>query len=167
MALITSYGYALSMSSYRLNTDDREAMRWVRQNTLPGARFLLITGKEQPLGDLVQEWFPVLSGRQSLTTIQGLEWLGDNTFAQRDEELPKLQACTNQDVSCLATWADKNDLEYEYVFIERTVQIPSYGLETFPELPAVLLNSLLAAPEYELIYESNGVLIFNYKNSNL
>jgi len=73
MTLITSYGYALSLSSYRLNIDDREAMQWVRQNTPPGARFLLITGKEQPLGDLAQEWFPVLSGRQSLTTIQGLE----------------------------------------------------------------------------------------------
>jgi len=53
------------------------------------------------------------------------------------------------------------------VFIERTVQVPSYGLETFPEFLAVLLNSLLTALEYELIYESDGVLIFDNKNSAL
>ena len=163
MALIGSYGYALSLSSYRLNPNDRAAMHWVRQNTSPGARFLLITGKKEPLGDPTQEWFPVLSGRQSLTTIQGLEWLGGNAFAQRYEELPKLQACTNHDVNCLSTWADKNNLLYDYVFIERTTLIPSYGLEEYPELPAVLINSMLAAPDYELIYESDGVLIFAYK----
>ena len=167
MALIMSYGYALSLSSYRLNTDDREAMHWVGQNTPPGARFLIVTGKDEPLGDLTQEWFPVLSGRQSLTTVQGLEWLSDDAFTRRYEELPNLQACTNRDVSCLSTWADKNDLKYDYVFIERTVLVPSYGLETFPELPAVLLNSLLTAPEYKLIYEAGGVLIFDYKNSSL
>src|SRR5581483_8450289 len=63
----------------------QEAMEWVRQNTLAGSQFFILTRNSGIMTDPIQEWFPALTDRRSQTTMQGLEWtLGENFFPRLD-----------------------------------------------------------------------------------
>lgn len=56
----------------------RQAMSWVRANHA-GARFAIVTA--QPwYYDSSAEWFPVLTGARSVTTVQGREWMAARQF---------------------------------------------------------------------------------------
>lgn len=61
-----------------LSPQVREAMAWIAANQ-PGATFAVFTGKAWPT-DSSAEWFPTVSGAQSVTTVQGREWLPDRAF---------------------------------------------------------------------------------------
>lgn len=163
VALISSFSFALALSSFHASREDRAAIAWIRENTPPESRFLVISGSTEPLSDPVQEWFPALSSRVSQSTIQGWEWLDAGRFALLlSEELSNLQKCVNRRADCLQSWAEANDRPFEYVFIERYRTIASFKPELPAELPALLLTSLQDSPDYEMVYESESVLIFAY-----
>ena len=61
-----------------LSQDDQEAMKWVAQNTTINTEFAVLSGRKRWGLDPVSEWFPALSGRISVSTVQGSEWLTDN-----------------------------------------------------------------------------------------
>jgi Dolichyl-phosphate-mannose-protein mannosyltransferase len=165
IALIGSFSYSLSLSNYGLSADDLAAMAWVAANTPPDSRFMLITGNPQPLGDPVQEWFPVIGNRKSQSTIQGLEWVKGEVFSQRLEEAIDLQVCTNREAECLTAWAAETGLAFDYIFVERYELVASYKAAILPEVPALLLASLRNSPDYELVYESDNVFIFAYSKA--
>lgn len=50
---------------------------------------------------------PALTGRTSLATVFGYEWLNDGKFGARVEIYQELQKCTAQDVDCLNYWAQE------------------------------------------------------------
>jgi hypothetical protein len=112
---VESYLYGFRQINTSLTGADRAVMSWVRQNTPAGSRFLLLTGGHGPETDAFQEWFPALSVRQSLTTIQGLEWLLGPRFFIYYRELRELQTCDT--VDCLKVWITENELEFEYLLV--------------------------------------------------
>ncbi|MBN2114926.1 MAG: hypothetical protein JW730_00035 [Anaerolineales bacterium] len=65
--LYVSYVSIPNLVAISLSRSDRETMAWVKENTPPQSRFLLITntGNISPMIDSYQEWFPVLAERQS------------------------------------------------------------------------------------------------------
>jgi hypothetical protein len=73
-----------------LSVEQREAMAWVKQNH-PSARFALINSLPW-WADRSAEWFPVLAGATSTTTVQGREWLPQGAFKNREEKVLALKA---------------------------------------------------------------------------
>lgn len=61
-----------------VSMEDRAAMAWVREHTPPTATFAVVTGypAEQWSSEAVTEWFPTLTERKNMTTLQSTEWLG-------------------------------------------------------------------------------------------
>jgi hypothetical protein len=87
-----------------LSDDARAAMDWARNNTDPGARFLIVSGLPWHL-DSASEWFPYLADRQSVATVQGHEWIGGNDFREIEAQHAWLQRCAVETrTGCVAEW---------------------------------------------------------------
>ena len=79
-----------------LNRDDLAAIKWAKSNAPTDAQFLVIPTNQWAM-DAPAEWFPALAERESVTTVQGAEWLPDNEFRRRvarHDELRKLKSWT-------------------------------------------------------------------------
>lgn len=96
---------------------EREAMQWVRANTPADARVLVISGDDWTV-DRTSEWFPTLTGRTSVATVQGYEWVG-GAFQQRQTNARALRKCAIRDIACLDAWAAASGVTYDYVFITK------------------------------------------------
>lgn len=144
-------------SVYTLRAEDVSAMQWIRDNTPPGSRFLVLTNASALL-DPTSDWFPALSERASLTTVFGYEWLADGQFGSRTASYRQLQDCLYQDTACLETWALGQDIAFDYVHI-RKAGIAVNSLEFPVDYP--LIASLSRAPDYQVAYDSPMVIIFS------
>jgi len=96
------------------------------------------------------EWFPALSDRTNITTIQGREWLpGNSHYSSRMDSYPAIQKCISSDQTCLETWAVDNHDSFNYVYLSVKGSVSSR-----------LSDALLKSPDYLLIYNKPQVLIF-------
>lgn len=98
---------------------DREAMAWVKQNTEPGKKFVVLSGLVEGMwgGDGVAEWFPVLADRESILTIQGTEW-------KKDEPIRRfllgagISRCLTKDIVCVDLINTKAFPEpFDYIYL--------------------------------------------------
>jgi hypothetical protein len=128
-------------------------MEWISNNTSSDSQFALLTGERAWFTDRFSEWFPALSGRISEGTVQGSEWLPENGFDQQIEQYERLQKCARQDVSCLFTWAQEYQIPFTHAYVVKPV---INGEVTY--LPVYF--SLLAADQFELIYDNPAASIF-------
>lgn len=149
---LTGFKSARDFSRVRLGPTDRETMEWIRGNTPENSHFLLLTndGQVSPMVDAYQEWFPSLTERHSQNTLQGLEWTMGSDFYKYSLNLMALQACKN--VACVQAWAFENNIQTDYLLIRPKRILPE------------LLDSIVTNKSYRLIYQTDGVAIYNYTN---
>jgi hypothetical protein len=109
-----------------LQPDERAAMAWVASNTAPDARFLVLSSTWSWEDDQAAEWFPVLSGRQSVLTPQGAEWLPDQLHARKVCLFQKVRDLANWDRSLadLDTWASLRGVVFSDIYISRADRGP-------------------------------------------
>lgn len=100
--IFSAYQFGLGLSAATLYPPDQEAMNWVRTHTPDSSRFLVLTGTSSVSCDSVMEWFPALTGRQSIFTVQGTEWTQGANFNQYVPSTYAPQKClSGGDASCL------------------------------------------------------------------
>jgi hypothetical protein len=128
----------------RISQSQVDAMSWVASHTPAGSQFAVITGDPAGSDSIINEWFPALTERISLTTAQGYEWKGKE-FAQRIENQNVLQACSTRDENCLQQWAQTKGNDMQYVYI----------LASLP-----LSDSLSSSSHFQKIFSSTDVQIF-------
>jgi hypothetical protein len=146
IALLGAYAYDQPLAHIVVPESSKEALEWIYANTPPESAFLLITGINDPFADPLQEWFPVLAKRVSVTTVQGREWLLGKDFLEYLYTLSDLQNCMNVDPNCVEKWAIAQNTSYDYLYL----------LKAQSSLTFLLQNS----PYYELVYETMDVVIF-------
>jgi len=143
-----------TLGTYVLSPAERQAIDWTSTKTPSSSHFLVLGWQATPMLSPVLEWFPALSGRVNIVTIQGREWLaGDQHFTARLQAYPHLVACLYQDAACLADWAKANGDGFDYVFLS----LVTPGGETRQSL---LSTSLLHSDQYQLVYENPQVILF-------
>jgi len=121
LSLLINVGYfSLQLSKNHLNPGSLDAFIWVKNNTEANSVFVILTGDTDSFCDGVQEWFPVFTKRSSLTTPQGKEWFAGNAFSDYRDYLVDLQKCMNNDISCVENVVLQMDLEFDYLFIQKT-----------------------------------------------
>lgn len=143
-----SYALTSRLVEISLSPSSRALMSWIRENTPPGSRFLLLTnaGEIHPMTDSYQEWFPVLAERQSINTLQGMEWILGEEFFAYSQELIALQECP--EASCLRSWLEQRNLHVDYILFNRQ------------RASQKLADSLRADQWYEVVYESPAAVVF-------
>jgi hypothetical protein len=135
-----------------LNPADLAAFEWVRENTIPGSQFVLITG-ENGLRDPSSEWFPSIALRHSQATVFGYEWIDDGRFIQRKQRYTTLQDCAFQEIKCLEKWSRQTGLIFNYVYIRQQTQAPAM-------IQVILDTFLRQSAQYKPVYQSPQVDIF-------
>ncbi len=138
-----------------LSDGSQKAFGWINTNLAAGHYFAIITGG-QPLSDPVSEWFPALTQQVSAATVQGLEWYPGEDFSNYLLRSYQLQLCSNQDADCVKNWQIKNDLFFNYIYIDKNRIRAQQGLT---EGSIFLQKSLLEEKGIEPVYESNDVII--------
>ena len=138
-----------------LKAGDLELVEWVNENTGGDKIFALATGREFSMTDPLQEWFPALTGRTSLTTLQGKEWTLGDAFFPWFEELVKFQKCP--DAACLSGWSRRNRVGYDYLI----VLIPeATAADDLSDSLRSLGRSARESDLHRLVFESDHALIF-------
>ncbi len=160
-SLLNAFAYAAPFARFVVTDEERQALQWVTENTRGGSRFLLITYGNQ-FNTPVQEWFPALTQRINLATVQGYEWLPDRVFYRRRSDFPLLMRCIFEDNRCVEDWAEQRGYEFEYVYIYQGIPATIYAQEEDVPLGNALARSLADAPDYSLEYQSEHILIFRH-----
>jgi len=156
-ALISAY---LAPNYNAVSNDQYKAMQWIEANTPEASQFVVVSGEEKYGIDYVAEWFPTLSRRSSLTTPQGHEWLPNHEFTRRVQAHTELQACANDDAACLKIWAERAGITFTHIYI------PRYDSDCYAKECDQLEPSLKSSPNYDLIYEGAGGIIFAAKSTS-
>jgi hypothetical protein len=159
--VISSIGIiALLVNSSVLTNVDQNAFNWIKLNTSGESRFLVLSG-DSPFTDPVSEWFPALTERTSIATVQGQEWASSGSFDKMITEEVNVQKCMYLTYSCIESWAEKNHKVFDYIYVHDLVH-PSYAqfrasLESAP-------GDLSPSGGYiELVYKNDDVSIYKVK----
>ena len=159
-SLLGSYAFALKMGADHLDESDQAAMAWVAANTSSGSQFLVLTGASDPMNDPIQEWFPALTQRNSQTTLQGKEWTWGAKFIPSLAGYEQLQSCFSEDVSCVGQQAQDLNLSFEYIYVRKTMTMQCPDGENCQYNGVALVENLKKSPGRQLVYESDGAVIF-------
>ena len=156
LAFLTAYSF-LSVRRMRdldegygvLTAADRASLDWIRTNTPPDARIIVLSFEPAWFGyDRVTEWLPALTRRASVSTVQAYEWLPNHEFDRRIRRYDALRACQTRDVSCVERWAALDGTRFSHVLLRKE------------GCCALLESSLRASPAYRLLADRPDAAVF-------
>ena len=162
--LINSIYQDFLLSQNHVTKGERVAMEWVRKNTPANSRFLVLTGEPEAMCDSSGEWFPALTERTSLSTVQGQEWLLGNKFLEFYGHKAGLQSCLDEGLECLERKAGYFGRDYDYIYV--SIQPPTMNcnyMDTSNRTTHGLIMSLENTPEYLAVYHSQQAILFKRK----
>jgi hypothetical protein len=133
-----------------LPAPQRKALDWIARETPPDAAFLVVPDRSWQT-DRLAEWFPVLTRRRSVATVQGSEWLPEGEFERRVKEYDSLKACIRGSAGCLDRWAARTGKRFTHVVVP--------WVEPWPCCKS-LVTSLASDSEWTLRYQGAGARIY-------
>jgi hypothetical protein len=139
-----------------LTQPELDAMEWVRNNTPEASQFVIIDSANTWGVDRLNEWFPALALRMSLTTVQGTEWLPDHRFEKQKADYYELKKCAQAGLSCLETrlTAD-NSFGGTHILFSKSDCSTGNGI-----CLANLVLSFQQSENYQKIFENDRVIVF-------
>jgi len=156
--------YAFTLSARHLSEPEKIAMQWIKQNTPEDSKFLTLTSNQIAFCDSTNEWFPSLTNRESLTTVQGSEWLLGSDFGGNMARVQDLQSCTDEDVECLEHKSSTLGKPFNYIYISTTPTIQNCTpSNSSTRTTRGLITALENAQEYSVAYRSEQVVLFKKK----
>ena len=143
-----------------LSPEERSAMQWVTETTPETSRFLVVPENAWSgwYIDKTTEWFPALTGRVSLATVQGYEWMPENAFVRRKKRFVQLVQCVSSTADCLEDWAQQQGEAFTHIYIP---QPPYPQKDAWLLCCRLLIQSLKANPRYLVLYEKPGAVIIS------
>ena len=153
--LSNAYNVSNTVSYHWLDSQERQALAWIAAQTDPKANLLVLSGEANPLHSPLLEWFPALTSRHNLTTVQGTEWLpGGQHYQAQIKYYSQAYACFNADVKCLSALGDEGGVAINYVVLSQEYGSP-------PEVTP-LYRSLSDSPDFKLVFTTTEVSIFEH-----
>lgn len=146
-------------STIRMTEADQKAFDWIPASTDKDSRFIVLTDYFWS-ADPVSEWFPALTQRISVATVQGTEWLGGGEFSTALERARGAQYCTNQAPTCLENWSAEYQVSFDYIYLRK---LKVKGDKILVPYDSALDELLKLDPRYELVYDKPEVAIFKKK----
>ncbi|MBI5307229.1 MAG: hypothetical protein HZB37_02525 [Planctomycetes bacterium] len=146
--LYNAYSVSNTLSYQVLGEEEFKAIGWINSNTELTDHFLILDDQSNPLLSPFTEWFPSLTDRRSVATLQGTEWLnGEMHYNKQFPVASSLHQCLYKDINCLYELQDKMADNYNFVIVSSKSYIP-------------LLNSMEDQSGFKLMYSSPTIKIF-------
>ena len=160
--IFSAYQFGFQLSNAKLYPPDQEAMAWVRENTSTDSRFLVLTGTTSVSCDSVLEWFPALTGRQSIFTVQGREWTEGKNFNNYILSTYPAQKCLSSEfASCIESAASRT--AYDYVYLSKTLRVNNCLPLDLPRTFPYFVENMRLDSGFDVAYETDGVIIWKRK----
>jgi len=141
---------------YSPKASDTVSLSWIQTHTDPSSAFIVLTGVEGWYNDALSEWFPALTKRKSILTVQGREWLQHQAFSTTISDRKLLTLCYSKTVSCIFDWSAHTGSKFSHIYIQKqneNIQL-SY---------AFLAYSIETSSRFTKIYEDTGTSIYALK----
>jgi hypothetical protein len=149
-----AYTVSSTISYHALTTQERQALAWIATETDPGANFLVLSGETNPVHSALLEWFPALTGRHNLTTVQGSEWLpGEQHYQVRLKLFSQAQSCLYANTGCLSGLVDSYREPIDIIVLSQ-----EDGIIPIDATP--LYQSLHNSPAFRLLYANEEIKVF-------
>ncbi len=132
----------------RLQQTDYELFATIRKETPPTASFLIITPEKNWWNDHIPEWFPALTDRKSILTVQGTEWLPQHEINRRIKFYQEIRRCNTEDVECIEYASRNNGVSFTHIYMALAKDQPGVG-----DYCPLLLRSIRTSSRYR---EMNG-----------
>jgi len=169
IAIITPYllanmlysSYMLSLN--HLSDDEIAAFAWAKENSSVDSRFLVLTSESETMCDAVAEWFPALSERTSLATVQGREWLLSDQFGQFLTHSNSMKKCINGELECIERESSFFGGNIEYIFVSLFRPVNGCFAQGTPRHVYSIVISLRTSSKYEIVYENTDTIIFHLR----
>lgn len=147
----------------RVSKEDLEAFEWISKNTPFNARTLVVSCSSAWFVDAVSEWFPALTHRMSILTVQGTEWLSGSKFGEAERKWHEIRSCYRSDeaLECLETYSSEQGLNYDIIYISSPGR--SWMCEEGENL-YILKDQLQSSERYYQLFNRDHVAIFSTKN---
>jgi len=128
-AILILYAFLLAVASFpsfrtsnALSQSEQEAFSWSADHTRQDAKFLIFPASSSWVNDWISEWFPALSLRQNILTVQGYEWT-ESLYGLRQEIYFELVKCLRSNSPCYKAWLAKYHLSCDYLLIPRRSEL--------------------------------------------
>jgi hypothetical protein len=152
--LANAYTVSNTISFHALTTQERLALTWAATETDSRDNFLVLSGETNPLHSALLEWFPALTGRHNLTTVQGSEWLsGKQHYQVRLKLFSQAQNCLYAGTDCLSGLVKAYGEPIDFIVLSQEDGI--IPVESTP-----LYQSLRDSSEFKMVYMNEEVYIF-------
>jgi hypothetical protein len=130
-----------------VDSDDLQAMAWIRNNTASSADLVVLSD--------AAEWLPYYTERTVLVSPWGAEWTSTSGYYEEYNLYRNLSSCSN--VNCLRILLGVTERQPDYLYVS-TEEYTIHGDEYSPRIN--LVRSMISSEYYELRYENDGVAIF-------
>jgi len=147
-----TYKYVERKDQVRLTTYDFLAMEWIRENTEEDSALLLYPSWDERRywwNDYRAEWLPAITKRESVTTVQGYEWLPD-LFAERIIRYTDLRFCQQRGSECIKQWTEKFDIDVNFIVVGDRIE------------KLKLVESFQLDDVYDEVYRNKEIIVFKY-----
>lgn len=132
-----------------LSTSELDAMDWIARNTPADATFLILDPNPDWFTSQFAEWFPALTSRVSLNTVQGAEWLPDDEFSRRMILSEQAAGCLSRGAACVDALPARPD----FVVMTHT------SCSLYPtDCTELFLQTVSVSP----VYQNDSVLIYPF-----
>jgi hypothetical protein len=145
------------LTTQTLTQSDLDAIKWVEENSSKDSQFLILTGMRS-FRDPLAEWFPAISRRISITTVQGKEWDKEIEFSRVLEANTEFQMCAFIEPKCTANWVDKNQVGYDYLIIRKSNQTLEDGRVI--QTSGIDFSSTLELESHFLVFQNGDLGIY-------
>jgi hypothetical protein len=132
-------------------------IEWFKQESPIDSKFLMITGNYWNQ-DNYSEWINALSARESVSVVQGYEWLPG--FTDRIARNNQLQYEYSNGISDFVAWINQSNIKVDYLVFPKGNQTE---VNYWYYQPALHLNDARLYPGVEVAFENDGVLILDIR----
>ena len=114
-----TYKYVDGKVELHIDEENIAAMTWLREETNQDSKIIVLPSDESHRNwpnDYLGEWLPAISGRESLATVQGYEWMPDK-FSGRVNNYLHLRSCVSTGIECIENWQNQNECSADYIYL--------------------------------------------------
>jgi hypothetical protein len=141
-----------------LQNNEITGLTWIKNNTPPNSQFIVLDPSTSWENDQLGEWFPTLTERKSITTVQGTEWLPNFLFESQKMRYSDLRSCYFLGELCLESWMKRNNGDDSYIFLSNADCLNNNN---------ICLNffafSIRNSHIFQTIFENEDVIVFKRK----
>jgi hypothetical protein len=145
----TTYKFSLDKDLLRLNDEVVQTFQWIEDHTSMDDGIMIYPPRGEVRfwwNDYVAEWFPALTNRSNLSTVQGYEWI-PGEFENKVWNYILLYTCAEVSYECIDLWEEYNDAEVDYLVINETENYPDF------------INGLVLSGRYRAVYQQESIVV--------